>query len=421
MSSLSPDRYRFVRHPLRRSRLAAASVFFFLFGATLCICQTEGRSVLCNDGDGIFDAKFRTGVRVHVGAARNGELAARACAAKLGWENQELVVATGVSQLDVDAFGADLGDGVPVAAFQIKKSDNECCMEYAIYSLEKPPRLLRTITGGEFFSASDVDLDGRVEIWTNDAAAVNGFENLALGEMDSAPSVVFRFAHGQLLDVSAEFQSYFDDEIARIRGGIHPQDLEDFKGSDGKPTAMAPSTAERLHRLRIAKIKALEIVWAYLYSGREQDAWRSLAEMWPAADLDRIRGAVVDARARGIHGQADGTSAGPPRGRKKHAPIFDAVRTAGPGRKLEVIPPRAILLRRPPVMDIQQQGLPEPELFLDLVIDASGKVRSANPAAKMKGVAPDLINAALTWKFIPAFRDDRPVASRLRIGVSPRQ
>jgi len=184
---------------------------------------------------------------------------------------------------------------------------------------------------------------------------------------------------------------------------------------------MAPSTAERLHRLRIAKIKALEIVWAYLYSGREQDAWRSLAEMWPAADLDRIRGAVVDARARGIHGQADGTSAGPPRGRKKHAPIFDAVRTAGPGRKLEVIPPRAILLRRPPVMDIQQQGLPEPELFLDLVIDASGKVRSANPAAKMKGVAPDLINAALTWKFIPAFRDDRPVASRLRIGVSPRQ
>jgi hypothetical protein len=376
--------------------------------------------VVCDGGEGTFDAEFSTGIKVHVGAARNGELATRACAAKLGWENQELVVATGVSQLDVDAFGADLGDGVPVAAFQIKKSDTECCMEYRIYSLTKPPRLLRTITGGEFFSASDVDLVGRVEIWTNDAAAVNGFENLTLGELDSAPSVVFRFAHGQLLDVSAEFQPYFDDEIARIRAGIHPQDLEDFKGRDGRLTAMAsPSTAERMHHLRMMKIKVLEIVWAYLYSAREQDAWRTLAEMWPAADMDRIRAAL--ARARGIHGQADGTSAGAARGRKKHAPIFDAVGTTGTGNKMEVIPPRAILLRRPPVSEIQQQSLPESELLLDLVIDAAGKVRSAQPGGNVKWVDPDLINAALTWKFIPAFKDGRPVASRLRLGVSPRQ
>ena len=34
---------------------------------------------------------------------------------------------------------------------------------------------------------------------------------------------------------------------------------------------------------------------------------------------------------------------------------------------------------------------------------------------------PQLVNAALTWKFIPAFKDGRPVASRLRIAVSPRQ
>jgi len=411
-----------VRHLLCSSRLAAASVFFSLFWATLGICQTQGRSVLCNGGDGILDAEFRTGVKVHVGAARNGELATRACAAKLGWENQELVVATGVSQLDVDAFGVDLGDGVPVSAFQIKKTDADCCMTYEIYSLEKPPRLLRTVTGGEFFSASDVDLDGKVEIWTNDAAAVNSFESLSLGELDSAPTVVFRFAHGQLLDVSAEFQSYFDDEIARIRGGIHPQDLEDFKGSDGKLTAIvSPSAAERLHHLRMVKIKVLEIVWAYLYSGREQDAWRSLAEMWPAADIDRIRAALVDARARGIHGQADGTSAGASRGRKKHALIFDAVSRSGPGRQLEVIPPGAILLRRPPLSEIQQQGLPESEVLLDLVIDAAGKVRSAKPAVKMNAVDPDLINAALAWKFIPAFKDGRPVASQLRIGVSPRQ
>ncbi len=402
-------------------QLAATGIFLWcVFWTTLSLCQTRDR-ILCNAGDGSFDAEFRTGIRVHVGAARNGELATRACAAKLSWENQELVVATGVAQLDLDAFGVDLGDGIPMAAFQIKKSDADCCMEYKLYSLEKPPRLLRTITGGDFYSASDIDLDGRAEIWTTDAAALNGFENLALGELDSAPGVAFRFAHGRLLDVSAEFQRYFDDTIAKIRAGMRSQDLEDFKGSDGKLVATPSTSAERLHRLRMAKIKILELVWAYLYSGREQEAWRSLAEMWPAADVDRIHAALESARARGIHSQADGVSTGSPRGREKRAHIFDAVSRSGPNRKLEVIPPRAILLLRPPVPKVRRQGGAEAEWFLDLVIDGAGKVRSAEPAGKVKNVDSDLINAALAWKFIPAFKDGRPVASRLRLAVTPRQ
>jgi hypothetical protein len=423
MSFLSPDGDRIVLRPSHRARLAAASLF--LFWPALCICQPQARSALCRGGNGNFEAEFRTGVKVHVGAAKSGgsaTLAARACAAKLSWEKQELLVAAGASQLDLDAFGVDLGDGVPVAAFQIKKSDTDCCMDYGIYSLEKPPRLLRTITGGEFFSASDIDLDGSVEIWTNDAAAVNGFEKLTLSELDSAPTVVFRFAHGQLLDVSAEFQSYFDNEIARIRAGIHPQDLEDFRNSDGKLAAIpTPTSAERLHHLRMVKIKVLEIVWADLYSRRDQDAWLSLAEMWPPTDIDRIRAALLKARALGIHSQADGGSAGPPQGKKKHARIFDAVSRSGAGGRLEVIPPRAILLELSPVSELKQPGQPEPELLLDLVIDASGKVRSAEPTGRVKWAPDDRIKLALTWKFIPAFKDGRAVASRLRIAVSPRQ
>ncbi len=420
MECLSLDRNRIVRRLRPRRRFAASGVLLCcVFWATLSACQTRG-PILCNRGDGNFDAEFRAGVKVHVGAARNGELATRACAAKLSWEKQELVVATGVAHLDLDAFGVDFGDGVPAAAFEIKKSDDECCMEYKIYSLEKPPRLLRTITGGDFYSASDVDLDGRVAIWTTDAAAVNGFENLALSELDSPPGVVFRFARGRLLDVSAEFQPHFDDAIARIRAGIRSQDLEDFKASDGKLTPTPAISAERLHHLRMVKIKVLEVVWAYLYSGREQDAWRSLAGMWPPADMDRIHAELVSARARGIHGQADGTSAASARGREKRAHIFDAVSRPGPGPKLEVIPPTPILLLRPPVSESQQQGA-EPELFLDLVIDGAGKVRSAESSGKVKDADSDLINAALTWKFIPAFKGDRPVASRLRLAVSPRQ
>jgi hypothetical protein len=44
------------------------------------------------------------------------------------------------------------------------------------------------------------------------------------------------------------------------------------------------------------KAKVLEIVWAYVYSGREQQAWRSLTEMWPVTDADRIPTAILNAR-----------------------------------------------------------------------------------------------------------------------------
>jgi hypothetical protein len=64
--------------------------------------------------------------------------------------------------------------------------------------------------------------------------------------------------------------------------------LSDFKNSDGQLSTLSPPKMEELHRLRMTKIKVLEIVWCYLYSGREQDAWRALADMWPAADFDRF-------------------------------------------------------------------------------------------------------------------------------------
>lgn len=277
-----------VPHSSHCARLAMAS--WFLLSPLLCGSQSQPYSVLCSAGAGNLDSEFPTGVRAHIGATRNGGLATRACTASLNWANQALVVAASASQVDLDAFGADLGDGVPVAAFQIKKSESDCCMDYAIYSLYKPPRLLRIITGGGFFSASDIDSDGTVEIFTDDAAAVDGFEKLALGELDSPPTVVLRFANAHLQDVSAEFQSYFDHQIAGLRSATDSHDLEDFKNSDGALTAIPTGlSTERLHHLRMVKIKVLEIVWAYLYSGREQEAWRSLADMWPPGDMQRSK------------------------------------------------------------------------------------------------------------------------------------
>ena len=152
------------KSPPSRQLLGSLAVVLVLVLAVADTCRAQNRDVLCNYGTGNFYAEFRSGVSVRVEVARNGELAARLCRAVLSWQNQKLVIADQVLQVDVDALGADIGLGTPVITFQVKKSQ-DCCVDYEIYSLQKPPSLLRTIIGGDFFSAADTDLDGEVEIW----------------------------------------------------------------------------------------------------------------------------------------------------------------------------------------------------------------------------------------------------------------
>jgi hypothetical protein len=410
-----------VAHPPSALRVRAlfSSIFFCVVSS---FCQGQAHDVVCNDGSGKFEVKFTTGVTVSVGAAKNGGLSRRVCKATLTWDRQDLQVVPEAPQVDIDALGVDLGLGTPVVAFQVKKSDSDSGMAYQIYSLQKPPRLLRTITGGDFFSAADADLDGHVEIWTGDAA-VDGFENLALSELDFAPTTVLRFENHRLMDVSSEFRSYFDGQIAEVRAHLDSQELSDFRNSDGKLPVMSPLPVEQLHRLRLVKIKILEIVWAYLYSGREPEAWNALADLWPPADFDRIRASIMNAYALGIHSQVDGVSPGSSRPHLKHsAYVYDTATTpeGNPaGSDTTTLKadtkPQAILLQRPsPPGD--QDALPKSEEKVDLVIDAAGKVRSA----KTVGSADeDLIAATADWKFIPAFRNGRAVASRMRLAVVP--
>jgi len=425
-NSSGPPCDRLQSVPIRLRRSAVALALSLLSCLTATVCHAQSHDVICRDGAGDFDTEFHTGVKVHVGAARNGELATRVCEATLSWTNQNLVITAAAAQVDVDALGVDLGLAVPVVAFQVKKSTPECCMVYEIYSLRTPPVLLRTITGGEFFSAADTDLDGRVEIWTDDAASVEGFENLLLSDLDFAPPMVLRFVRGRLLDVSSEFQPYFDQKIAEERAKLSSQDLGDFKSSDGRLAATATFPADRLFHLQRLKVKVLEIVWSYLYSGREQEAWRSLAEMWPASDVDRIRAAILNARARGIRGQVDGVSKAIPNGRESHAKIFDAttIVVEMPGvtpkdvtPKLEITPPKPILMQRPPPLTAYELGLAQSESNLKLVIDSAGKVRSAEMLGNGQ-VDEGLMGSTSKWKFIPAFSADQPVASRIFLGVS---
>jgi hypothetical protein len=282
-----------------------------------------------------------------------------------------------------------------------------------------PPRLLRTITGGDFFRAADTDLKGSIEIWTGDVRAISGFEGLSPGELDFAPPMVLRFKRNRLMDVSAEFQGQFDAPIAKVRTEITAQDLSNFRDSDGKLSGASSVSVDRIHRLRTTKIKVLEIVWGYLYSGRDEDAWRALADMWPPADFKRIRSAVLNVRDSGIRSEIDGISPRGPRLHfKRHADVFDAITESPQGNAGHFpfvdIRPQPILLRRPPPAE-GQQPLAHSTQMVTLVIDAAGKVWSAEPVGNAD---KELVGAAAGWKFIPAFTGGHAVASRVRLDLS---
>lgn len=52
-----------------------------------------------------------------------------------------------------------------------------------------------------------------------------------------------------------------------------------------------------------ARSAALAVMFAYLYSGREEQAWQALNVMWPVNDRARIKELILKTRAEGILSQ----------------------------------------------------------------------------------------------------------------------
>jgi hypothetical protein len=420
---------------LVRSLMKSAARFLsvllpgILFWPIAVHSQSSAQDITCEDGSGEYSTRFSTGISVIVGPMREGSFAERACAAKLVWNGHEISVASDAGQVGIDVLGADLGFGKPVVAFQIDRSGAGSNRTYQIYSLARPPQLLYSLKGADSYRAQDTDVDGRVEIWTDDAVAVDGFERVPSADLDSPPTVVLRFEKGRPVDVGFEFRFYYDAQIAKLRSQISARDLADFKQSDGDLSVKSLRSGEELHRLLRTKVSVLEIVWAYLYSGREQEAWAALNEMWPSQDLDRIRPSISSVHQSGILHNVDHASRSS--SRKRYGKIYDAIETSigvsiynlntgTSDSSLEepaIVQPRSILLRRPPP-SIEEQHPPSANEVMELVVDAAGKVRSAKV---INGTDEPLVQASSGWQFIPAFRDGHPVACRFRLNVSTLQ
>ncbi len=440
----------FLRHSSfsYRSKTAIALVVVstcLILGAS----RAPGQKAVCNGGIGRFQSTFETGVTATVDAVPSGGFATRSCEAVLSWKDGRILAVPSAGQIEIDVLGADLGFGVPVIAFEVRESELEWRSSYEIWTLQKQPRLLTTLTGGDFYRAVDAELNGYVTIWTTDASAVEGFDGLTYSDYASPPTVVLRFEHGNLLDVSAWYRAEYDAQIKELRSTLTSRTLADFKKSDGR-LAFGSLPASSWIQLREAKAAVLGIVWAYLYSGRPDRAWAELEGAWPPSDEARVQGAIAAARARGIDSQVK-TIASPslpakwndasfvyshrrPESTSEEAEVASASSYWGPEmahpgglgeqdtphtpRELAVdTVPRPISMWRPPPSESEALQIMQSEETVELIIDEAGKVWSARMISPKS--VPRLVSAAGGWKFIPARKDGKPVAFLSKMVVNP--
>ena len=179
--------------------------------------------------------------------------------------------------------GEDLfGDGNPSLVLEGYSGGAHCCYTYEIVSLGETPVILHPIRNEPPFFFFRDPASKQFRILTGDGA-FDYFDGMCHA-CAPFPRVVLQVDESGLHDVSTNFVEQYDSEIALARAKIAEGDVQKFIVSDFKD----------------AKAVVLEIVFSYLYSGREAEAWQTLGEMWPAEDRERIRALILKTRAHGI-------------------------------------------------------------------------------------------------------------------------
>lgn len=190
-----------------------------------------------------------------------------------------------------DVSGRDINsDGKPEAVFVGYSGGAHGCSTYWIVSLGDRPGLIKEVSNQTAIGFRETT-DGHIDLWTGDGA-FDYFDCLSHAET-VFPTVFLRLRGRELKDVGPEHWDDYADQIAKARKRMTADELRQFRGvrnqdelCEGNPRATIP--------------KVLVVVFADLYGGREEEAWRALDEMWPPADKERVRKLILQKRGEGI-------------------------------------------------------------------------------------------------------------------------
>lgn len=182
------------------------------------------------------------------------------------------------------------GDGNAALVIEGYTGGSHCCYTYRIVNLGEHPLILPPIQNGSPFYFFKDKASGQSRIMTSDGD-FDDFDRLCPG-CELFPRVVLRVDSTGLHDASADFLDQYDSEIALANAKIGKDEIGRFLMSDFED----------------ARALVLEIVYSYLYSGREAQAWQALDEMWPAKDRARIKQQILTAKAKGLLSKIEKTS-----------------------------------------------------------------------------------------------------------------
>jgi hypothetical protein len=152
--------------------------------------------------------------------------------------------------------------------------------------------LIRDFENRDTATFEDLGRDGRVEILVRDGG-FDEFDRLMHPE-SPFPLVILRLEGEKFVDVGAEFRGVYDKEIRELRAGIKAASLDSFLHSNPSEPDADDLDREETER------RVLMIVTDYLYSGRPDQAWKTVHDMWPAGDRERIQGAILEQYCNGF-------------------------------------------------------------------------------------------------------------------------
>jgi hypothetical protein len=188
--------------------------------------------------------------------------------------------------------GTDVnGDGKPDLIVQGFSGGAHCCYTYRIIGLTDGLPVVREIHN-QVPVVFKTQEDGRVELNTGEGV----FDYFLVPHANSViPRIFMRLDGDQLVDVGSEHIADYDHEIEKARGELTPDELDKLK----KSTYSQGMLFDQLPTVQ----KVLTIVLNYLYSGRQDEAWKALDEMWPPADKERVEKLILERRSRGLLSQ----------------------------------------------------------------------------------------------------------------------
>jgi hypothetical protein len=186
--------------------------------------------------------------------------------------------------------GSDVnGDGKPDLILEGFSGGAHCCYTYQIITLTAGlPEAVHQMRNQVPISFVKRD-SGGAEVRTSDGV----FDYFLLPHVDSVIPEIFLLLDGnKLVDAGPDHVADYDKLIDKARSELTPEELEKLK----KATYNQNMLIDQLPTVK----KVLTIVLNYLYSGRQEQAWSALNEMWPPSDADRVKRLIVERRGRGL-------------------------------------------------------------------------------------------------------------------------